>query len=417
MKQLLALLFLAAFLIHCHQEIPTPPQSAFSIQGGNCNAPCEVTFTSTSQADQSYTWDFGDGKTGTGSTVKHIYSSPKTYAVKLIVNGEGGSSGSTQSVTILPPPIASFSIQSNSCTAPCTLTFTNSSQHATTFQWDFGNGGSSTQTTPTQQYTTAGSYTVKLIASGNGMSVNTQQTVTIYAPRLYLDLPFATMVMIKGGTCKLSGGAVYDWTVKDFYMAQYEVTQRQWQAVMGTNPSFFKGCDDCPVEQVSRKAVQEFLVKINQQRPAGTPKFRLPTEQEWEYAAGGGAIGNRTRFGNGKNIATPVEINYNGSISASYSELGINRKKTVTVGSFAPNGLGLYDMSGNVEEWTDSFYYSTPLAYLATLQLSYFPSIDGSTVVRGGGWKDGPEYCGVPSRTYHFDPWNDLGFRLVASVD
>ncbi len=345
---ILVLLLLAAFLTHCHQEILKPPQAGFSVQGGNCNAPCELTFTSsTTQTGQSYTWDFGDGKTGTGLTVKHIYSSPKTYAVKLIVNGEGGSSGSTQSLTINNPA--------------------------------------------------------------------------------YLPLPFATMVLVKGGTFTMGdtrneGGSnekpVRQVTVSDFYMAQYEVTQRQWQAIMGSNPSASTPCNDCPVNDISWDNAQAFLVRLNQQRPTGTPAFRLPTEAEWEYAAGGGASTNRTRFGNGKDIANPAEMNYDGSDYFGipvYSVLGVNRSRLITVGSFLPNGLGLYDLGGNAWEWCNDWY----AAYTSISSTNPTgPTTGTNRVIRGGSYFFGSDRCRIAYRFSYFPSHrhSSNGFRVVSSL-
>ncbi|GAB3702423.1 Ig-like domain-containing protein [Spirosoma flavus] len=88
-------------------EVPLSPTAAFSIAGGNCNAPCEVTFTSSAQNGTSYLWDFGDGQTASGATIKHTFTTAKTYSVKLIVKGDGGSSGTTESVIIQQPAIPS----------------------------------------------------------------------------------------------------------------------------------------------------------------------------------------------------------------------------------------------------------------------------------------------------------------------
>ena len=202
--------------------------------------------------------------------------------------------------------------------------------------------------------------------------------------------------------------------VRSFYMGQYEVTQRQWQNVMGSNPSNFKGCDDCPVETISHDDIQLFLSKLNNQRPANTPAFRLPTEAEWEYAAREG--GKNNRFGNGKDIANPAEINYDGSDYLSrpaYSVVGVNRGKTTQVGSFAPNALGLYDMSGNVWEWCSDWYGS----YNSAAQAN--PSGPGSgdvRVLRGGSWLNDPQDCRSATR-FSLTPmlrFSTIGFRVVS---
>ena len=125
--------------------------------------------------------------------------------------------------------------------------------------------------------------------------------------------------------------------VGEFWLGETEVTQAQWKKIMGSNPSKFKG-DDRPVENVEWWDIQEFIKKLNSRTGK---KFRLPTEAEWEYACREG--GRKVRYCNGKDKASRLEINYGGSM-------------TNPVASFAPNSLGLYDMSGNVYEWTCSEY-------------------------------------------------------------
>ncbi|MCL2512003.1 MAG: formylglycine-generating enzyme family protein [Bacteroidales bacterium] len=165
---------------------------------------------------------------------------------------------------------------------------------------------------------------------------------------------------------------------KGFYIGKYEVTQAQWRAIMGSNPSNFRG-DNLPVETVSWNEVQEFLTQLNQKTGRN---YRLPTEAEWEFAARGG---NKSRG-----------YEYSGSNDVG-SVAWYDSKRTQPVGTKTPNELGIYDMSGNVWEWCED--------------------ADGSyRVYRGGGWHDGTlSYLSVTGR-YSSSPnyRNDfLGFRVV----
>jgi serine/threonine-protein kinase len=130
-----------------------------------------------------------------------------------------------------------------------------------------------------------------------------------------------------------------------FYMGRYEVTQAQWQAVMGTNPSDFKGCDNCPVEQVSWDDAQEFIRQMNARGDGYT--YRLPTEAEWEYAC---RAGTTTAFAYG-DLLSSEQANFDGKHPYGGASKGVYRQKTTLVGSFQPNAFGLYDMHGNVWEW------------------------------------------------------------------
>ncbi|MCE7925361.1 MAG: formylglycine-generating enzyme family protein [Haliscomenobacteraceae bacterium CHB4] len=124
-------------------------------------------------------------------------------------------------------------------------------------------------------------------------------------------------------------------TINSFYIGKYEVTQAQWKAVMDNNPSYFKDCDDCPVESVNWNDVQVFLQKLNAKTGK---KYRLPTEAEWEYAARGGNKSQKYIYAGGSDLSAVAWYGDN------------SNSKTHPVGSKSPNELGLYDMSGNVWE-------------------------------------------------------------------
>ena len=184
----------------------------------------------------------------------------------------------------------------------------------------------------------------------------------------------------------------------NYYIGKYEVTQALWQAVMGSNPSHFKG-DDLPVEQVSWNDCQDFISKLN----AMTGKrFRLPTESEWEYAARGG---NKSR-------GYQYSGSYNIDDVAWYSDN--SGSKTHAVGTKEPNELGIYDMTGNVWEWCQDWYDS----YSSFPQTNPIGAVSGSyRVCRGGSWYDSAGYCRSSYRYYYAPDCRGyyLGFRLVLS--
>ena len=183
-------------------------------------------------------------------------------------------------------------------------------------------------------------------------------------------------------------GPVHQVTLSQpFYLGKYEVTQGQWAAVMRSNPSAFDTCGgNCPVEQVSWEDAQEFIVRLN--RREGMNVYRLPTEAEWEYAARG-----RGRTGD-------------------YWYEGNSNGRTQPVGRKRPNGWGVYDMLGNVWEWTADWYgpYS---ASPATDPRG--PSGGADRVSRGGSWYNIARYCRSANRRNDApgDRNDDLGFRLA----
>jgi formylglycine-generating enzyme len=193
---------------------------------------------------------------------------------------------------------------------------------------------------------------------------------------------------------------------KGFWLGKYEVTQGQWEAIMGNNPSHFSNCgSNCPVEQVSWNDCQEFIRKLN--NLSGFSGFRLPTEAEWEYAC---RAGTTTAFNTGRCLSTS-EANYNGNRPLEGCSEGQYREKTLPVGSFAPNAWGLYDMHGNVWEWCWDWHGSYPTGPVSDST----GAVSGSNrVLRGGSWDFYESFCrsavrgnGAPdNRNY------DDGFRL-----
>jgi formylglycine-generating enzyme required for sulfatase activity len=159
------------------------------------------------------------------------------------------------------------------------------------------------------------------------------------------------------------------------YMGKFAVTQAQWRAVMSTSPSFFKDCDECPVEQVSWDDSTEFCRKLSARTGR---QYRLPSEAEWEYTARAGTM---TPFAFGDTI-TPEIVNYNGEEPYGNAAKGANRQKTVPAGSLGvANALGLYDMLGNVSEWCQDWWHDSYSAIAGDAPT------DGSAWVTGGDQK------------------------------
>ncbi len=200
---------------------------------------------------------------------------------------------------------------------------------------------------------------------------------------------------------------------KDFYMGKYEVTQEQWEAVMGNNPSLFKGAKR-PVEQVSWNDAQEFIKKLNAQNAVKRSgmKFRLPTEAEWEYACRAGTM---TEYSWG-NALNGDKANCYGNYPYGTDVKGKYLEQTTDVGSYAPNAWGLYDMHGNVFEWCEDWYGSYSNG--AVTDPKGAPS-GSHRVVRGGSWIDDAGFCRSAHRG-HGDPTGrgvNFGFRLVCFTE
>ena len=227
------------------------------------------------------------------------------------------------------------------------------------------------------------------------------------------------MVFVEGGTFTMGGTSeqsddavdhekpAHEVTLSSFSIGETEVTQELWKAVMGSNPSEFKGAKH-PVETVSWDDCQVFINRLNE---LTGQHFRLPTEAEWEYAARGGQKSQGYKYSGGNTIddvAWYADNAFDG-VGKSSPDYG-----THDVATKFPNELGLYDMSGNVMEWCQDWY-----------DLSYYSEsprdnpqgpISGSDLVdRGGSCRNHARYCRVSSR-YFNSPGNSfyyVGLRLV----
>jgi len=198
--------------------------------------------------------------------------------------------------------------------------------------------------------------------------------------------------------------------VTSFFMGKYEVTQEQWEAVMGNNPSYFKGAK-LPVEKVSWNDAVQFCQKLSQKTGKN---YRLPSEAEWEYAC---RAGTTTPFYFGETI-TPDLVNYDGRDPYGAASQGLYRAKTTDVGSFPPNAFGLYDMHGNVLEWCSDRYHSNYNG-APTDGTSWETGTDDNRVQRGGSWNSLAVYCRGADRYYSYADGRSwvTGFRVaVASV-
>ncbi|MBE0638194.1 MAG: SUMF1/EgtB/PvdO family nonheme iron enzyme [Bacteroidales bacterium] len=280
-----------------------------------------------------------------------------------------------------------------------------------------------------------GTYTLKVNAPGHETAQETitlhkdsRETRSIKLPDARSATPAATtadygieMVFVKGGTftmgctseqgsdCKEDEKPAHQVTLGDFYIGKYEVTQKQWREIMGSNPSHFKNCDNCPVENVSWNDIQEFIKKLNQK---SGKKYRLPTEAEWEFAArsvastgsASASSASATKYAGSNNID---EVAWYRSNSGS---------KTRPVGGKKANEQGIYDMSGNVWEWCSDWYGSE--YYKISPQNNPQGPVSGSIrLLRGGSWNNSPQYCRVAIR-YIITPdysFYDGGFRLALS--
>jgi formylglycine-generating enzyme required for sulfatase activity len=230
------------------------------------------------------------------------------------------------------------------------------------------------------------------------------------------------MILVAGGCFEMGCG---DWMkldycdsnatpshqvcVEPFWMAKFEVTQAQWEKVMGNNPSDYKGGPDNPVEMVSWNDIQVFLERLNGMSESSL-RFRLPTEEEWEYGARSG--GKYEKYAGGNSEEAGLWHHYS---SETFHKKGI---QSWPVGQKNPNGLGLYDMGGNVSEWTSNLYRKN--YEMQEPEENPLEKIKGKfRVFRGASYSDYPRRKFTTWRKKSAETWEcyDLGFRLAADKE
>lgn len=207
---------------------------------------------------------------------------------------------------------------------------------------------------------------------------------------------------VRFGECGQNENPAHKVKLSSFLISKYEVTQDQWYALMGYNPSKYHGCAKCPVEMVSWEEIQHFIKKLNE---LTNENYRLPTEAEWEYAARGGNSQREKRriYAGGENLSL-VGWFYDNS-----------DQKPHPVGQKKPNDFGLYDMSGNIleycQDWYKRYYYAN-----SPIQDPKGPSYGTVHVTRGGSFLSGGLFCRITERgsiPEKYDRAAFLGFRLA----
>lgn len=201
---------------------------------------------------------------------------------------------------------------------------------------------------------------------------------------------FAEMVLVNGGTFHMGSNGlnfaqpIHTVTLNDYYIGKYPLTQKQWQEIMGSNPSYFKGCDDCPVECVSWDDAQEFLRKLNAKFPGHN--YRLPSEAEWEYAARGGVQSKGYQYAGSNNLDEVGWFKDNSGF------------KSKPVGGKKANELGINDMSGSVWEWCQDIWHNNYQGAPTDGSVWTSGGDQSTRVLRGGSWGNAWDVCRSSNR-------------------
>ena len=311
-----------------------------------------------------------------------------------------------------PPPVASFVATPTVGVAPLVVQFADTSTGSpTSWQWDFENDGvvDSILQNPTWTYASAGLYSVRLVvANFLGSTAQTRTSYIFAGP--FVPNPLLNMVAIQEGAFQMGSLAGYAWEqpvhavtiTRPFWVGKYEVTQAEYQAVMGSNPSYWQA-PQRPVEQVTWSNAMAYCSALTTTEtaagriPAGY-QYRLPTEAEWEYVC---RAGTTTDWNTGTSLLCG---------QATFS--GCGPGQTTPVGSYPANPWGLFDTHGNVWEWCldagSTTYSSSPVS-------DPYGTGGGNRVFRGGNWQVGAGECKSAHRRIDGYPTytDSIGFRVV----
>lgn len=230
-----------------------------------------------------------------------------------------------------------------------------------------------------------------LIETINGITVHWNSVTQSQKDAIMMLLH--NMVFVQGGNfttetvisnVELSEKSVQQKIISSFWISKYEITQDIWEEIMDYNPSYFKGLN-LPVENISKHECQQFIIKINNLTGL---KFKLPSAVEWEFVAKGGRFLKDHKYSGSDDIDQVAWFYKNSD------------RETKLVGSKKPNSLGIYDLSGNVWEWT-----STNPSGL-------------KFIVKGGSWSTREDYCEILNRNEYDISYksNDVGFRLILTI-
>ena len=361
--------------------------------------------------DDYYDWSYGNR--GTGLAVRPVFGEPSQVVSISITTGEVSditANGATLSGTV------SGAGQAVDCgiiySTSSTPSSTSGTMVATTSQGEYSVTVADLEANTTYYYRAFvlvdGEYKYGAVKSFTTEQAIIEEPVTSSQTYTVNGVSF-TMIAVEGGTFTMGatseqGSDAWDdeypthqVTLSDYLIGETEVTQELWQAVMGSNPSYYTGDLQRPVERVSWNNCQNFIAKLNELTGA---TFRLPTEAEWEYAARGGNKSEGYKYSGSNTIG---DVAWYGDNSSG---------ETHAVKTKQPNELGIYDMSGNVCEWCSDWYGD----YNSSAQTNPTGSSFGSyRVLRGGSWGGVARDCRV-SRRLSYSPGNgyrNVGLRLV----
>ena len=203
-------IFLGLFMISCPKPEPT---ASFTASKTSALVDEVITFTNQSSNASTYAWDFGDGTSSSSDSPTHAFTSEGSFNVELTATGEGGTNTASQTITVAyPDPVAGFTMDKNPANVEVgeIITFTNSSENATSYSWSFGDGATSTDPNPTHAYTDDGTFTVQLTATGPGGATNSaSETVTVTYPDPVADFTMDKSVAAPGETITFTNESEY----------------------------------------------------------------------------------------------------------------------------------------------------------------------------------------------------------------
>lgn len=281
------------------QENEPAPNVDFNISKTSANVNESIMFTNLSTNASSYIWDFGDGNSSTSENPTHTYSSSGAFTITLMANGAGGDNSASKVISVsFPAPISDFEILNTSPSPEESILFKNLSEFATSYNWDFGDGSSSTEEHPYHTFSEAGTFQIELTAKGDGGESITSKSITVSTPtynglttaQFNSEIEYGTMMDQEGNVYKTVKIGSQTWMAENLRTSKYNdgapipliINDDEWERTTSGGYSNYNHSNNPSDVATYGRLYNGYAVSSGKLAPEG---WHIPTDEEWQELA------------------------------------------------------------------------------------------------------------------------------------